>query len=369
MMKNRCLLSAVSLTVTLLAINANALELSEKPLTATVAVTSLQSKTMRAAAATKKVVLMNIQLTNKEKQTFFNSQHSLSSSAKVSQTSTPTNASVNMKSMPVLDQGKHGSCVTFANTGAIDALLKKGDYVSQLCHLNLGRYLKLNGYYPSGWNGSFGPWVLDQITRFGIMNTQDQKIYSCGGIKEYPIYDEEEIGIPVTLDEFKVRSKAVKTEKRVFLWQSILTIMDRIFDDEDNPYDADKVVLKIKQTLASSNPYEPTALITMGVFLPFSHCNMGACATYHAKNDTWALTSAIANDSNLGGHEMIITGYDDKATAIDNEGHVHTGLFTLRNSWGEEVGDHGDFYMTYDFFKRYVMEAQKLMMVHNKFLG
>jgi C1A family cysteine protease len=57
---------------------------------------------------------------------------------------------------------------------------------------------------------------------------------------------------------------------------------------------------------------------------------------------------------------MIITGYDNNATAIDTQGRVHKGLLTLRNSWGNKVGDQGDFYMSYDYFKALALEVQRI---------
>ncbi len=33
----------------------------------------------------------------------------------------------------------------------------------------------------------------------------------------------------------------------------------------------------------------------------------------------------------------------------------------IRNSWGDEVGDHGNYYMTYDFFKKFVMDIQDII--------
>lgn len=38
-----------------------------------------------------------------------------------------------MNSVPVLDQGSYGTCVTFATTAAMDAVLGLGDYISQQC--------------------------------------------------------------------------------------------------------------------------------------------------------------------------------------------------------------------------------------------
>jgi C1A family cysteine protease len=65
--------------------------------------------------------------------------------------------------------------------------------------------------------------------------------------------------------------------------------------------------------------------------------------------------------TDLGGHELVVTGYDDKAVAYDQEGRKHQGLLILRNSWSDEVGDHGEYYMSYDYFKMYVMEVQEII--------
>jgi len=32
----------------------------------------------------------------------------------------------------------------------------------------------------------------------------------------------------------------------------------------------------------------------------------------------------------------------------------------LRNSWSDQVGDQGDFYMSYTYFKAFLMEAQHI---------
>jgi C1A family cysteine protease len=44
------------------------------------------------------------------------------------------------------------------------------------------------------------------------------------------------------------------------------------------------------------------------------------------------------NDSPLGGHAVLIVGYDDVKR-----------LFKVRNSWGASWGDKGYFYMSYDY--------------------
>lgn len=65
---------------------------------------------------------------------------------------------------------------------------------------------------------------------------------------------------------------------------------------------------------------------------------------------------------------MIITGYDDNAIAVDADGQPHHGLLTLRNSWGEAVGDHGNFYMSYDYFKILAIEVQRIRSINTSIL-
>jgi len=50
------------------------------------------------------------------------------------------------------------------------------------------------------------------------------------------------------------------------------------------------------------------------------------------------MTMPCLHDSMLGGHAVLAVGYDDKKKH-----------FIVRNSWGEEWGDKGYFYMPYDF--------------------
>ena len=57
---------------------------------------------------------------------------------------------------------------------------------------------------------------------------------------------------------------------------------------------------------------------------------------------------------------MIIVGYDDDAVAVDQQGRKYQGLFTLRNSWGQSIGDKGNFYMSYDYFKTLADEVQRI---------
>lgn len=61
-------------------------------------------------------------------------------------------------------------------------------------------------------------------------------------------------------------------------------------------------------------------------------------------------------------HELLITGYDDDVQVRDDNGHTQQGIFTLRNSWSSLVGDNGNYYVTYDYFKFLALEAMALQI-------
>lgn len=263
----------------------------------------------------------------------------------------PSKIDLGMNDVPVLDQGNYGTCVTFASTAALDAALNEGDYISQLCQLQLGNYLEANGYNLSGWDGSLGRYVLSQIDAFGIVSKEKQKTMGCGGLTQYPAGKQPIPSGNINPEDFHQLSESI-SEK--ISWSPILDIfvaMDRI--------DTNKTMNDIKQALNEKDR------VTFGVLLlDFDLGMMGAVGTHNANLDTWVLTPEIARDIYLrpmfGGHEMVITGYDDDAVAVDDQGRQHKGLLTLRNSWGEKLGDKGNFYMSYDYFKVLVIEAQRI---------
>jgi len=351
-MKKTILRSAL-ITTLFFAPHLQAFELSKQAVHATVNLNMPNAN----GIAKKQITLMNIKLTAKEKETILQRlprKINFSNSGEL-----PAAVNLGMNKVPVLDQGQHGTCVTFASTAAVDALIGKGDYVSQLCSLELGAYFEEKGYMPSGWEGTFGPMVLDQLFRFGYVNQTNQRKNSCAGVFEYPATDEADTGKTLTLDEFKKQSENMvdKDNFPAWAWTPLLNVFDRFYNPLKDAEDIKRVLTNIKQSLANGHR------VTFGAFLMTSKvCNDIACASYHVKNDTWALTpSIVKNPVILGGHEMVITGYDDNAVASDAEGVKHTGLLILRNSWSQDAGDNGNYYMTYDYFMKLAIEAQKVM--------
>lgn len=345
-MRKRFTASLSILSAALLSANAFAIDMG-KPVKTQVLVT----KPGTTGTQKKDVMVMKVNLTPKQQRALFSFQpkKTLGKTSKL-----PPKAFVGMNDVPVLDQGRHGSCVTFATTAAIDAVIGKGDYVSQLCNLELGSYLENKGYMPSGWNGSFGPWILDQAMRFGIISKENQTTKSCAGVTEYPTYEWDNEGKEMSIDSFKEMSEDLGDR---MYWYPLMNEFQRFENQFADTDQAEKVLIQVKEALAKGNR------ATFGTFLAVNpYCSAGACASYNTKQDTWALTRDIELPPYFtAGHEMVIIGYDDDAIATDNDGKKHRGLLTLRNSWGSDVGDNGNFYMTYDYFMKFVGEVHVIV--------
>lgn len=276
----------------------------------------------------------------------------MSQSAK--KTSFPQKINLGMNNVPVLYQGHHGSCVTFAVTAAIDAIIGKGDYISQLCLLELGSSISKVSYYPSGWDGSWGRNVFNMLTIFGAINTENQHKYSCGGLTNYPIKDKNTSEMNET--DYKAYSEDLSDK---FTVKELLTIEEFIGHVED-AYDGKVVLNNVKAALNKGDR------VAFGTALVANLGVAGAMGQHTVANDTWLISDEIEQalkDPNimLAGHEMVIYGYDDNAISVDAEGKEHKGLLRLRNSWSEYIGDKGDFYMTYDYFRIFVLDASQLI--------
>ncbi len=284
--------------------------------------------------------------------------------------SLPSAMSLGMNGVPVLDQGRHGTCVTFAVTGALDAALGEqartsgDDHFSPLCSLELGSTLEKqspvdkNGEhtYPSGWDGSWASIVLDQIKTHGFITKKYQHSSGCAGVRQYPLMVESDHGKAMAVGDFDSHSeKASGLASYKLIMNSNDAFTPRV--------DTSVVLEKVKTAIATSHR------VTFGTLLDVDQGYNGALGKYKTNNDTWILTPAIAEDAKKGsieaGHEMIIIGYDDNAEATGPKGEKHKGVLTLRNSWGKRAGDQGNYYMTYDHFKTLVLEAAEFVPVQS----
>lgn len=260
----------------------------------------------------------------------------------------PSKRKLQMNNVPVLDQGRHGTCVTFATTAAFDAAWGKGDYISQLCNLTLGNYLEEYMGQPSGWKGSIGVIVLNQMQRYGIIDKDSQHNTGCGGLTEYPREDKDEHGGIMPMAEFVCRHTVLPD---TLSWHPVLTVEDAY---DPAGFDPDKVLDDTRAAIASGHR------VTIGVLVDKDAGGRGgAVAKRKKKYDTWALNDTIIDDVREGrvhtGHALIVTGYKDKEK-IDGQ----KGVLFIRNSWGDKAGNKGNYYMTYDYFKLMVHEVNRI---------
>src|SRR3990167_7576963 len=264
-----------------------------------------------------------------------------------------------MNGVPVLDQGVHGSCVTFAATAAVDAAFRLGDGISQLCQLELGSYLEKVSYAPSGWDGSFGHIVLNQMSVFGVVSKKLQFSEGCGGLKVYPDTNPDTPENQITPDEFFALQKSKLSFDPNFFWYPILHA-NHAFNHENDAVDFNKVLEHVKSSIDLGD-----RVVFGSLLVSVDDGVAGAVGKYRVANDSWILTDKLRKDmentKEFAGHEMVITGYDDDASVTDSDGKVHKGLFTIRNSWSRYVGDHGNFYMSYEYFTNLVIEAHHII--------
>lgn len=264
----------------------------------------------------------------------------------------PRSIQLGMNEVPVLDQGEHGTCMTFAGTAALDAALGKGDYVSQLCQLDLNQYLHNNAFVKRGWDSGWGQDVFTHITMFGIVPKSVQTAGGCVGRIAYPLSGGD-IGDELSVFDFHQISEPIQAYGISF---DPLILKEQI---NSNVIDRDRILLQIKRILLQGER-ATCSVILMG---QMRHDD-SPTGSHHVMNDAWVLLPHMQEELNLDedvtGHAFVITGYDDDAIAIDGSGQFHRGLLTLRNSWGDRVGDQGDFYMSYSYFKAMVLEAHHI---------
>lgn len=320
-----------------------------------------------SSSSAKRIVLMKIELNKDAKDNLAKvaNQPAKPMLRAATSTATPASTQLAMNNVPVLDQGYHGSCVTFADSAALDAILGKTQYVSELCNLSLGSYLEAEAKknnaeeYPSGWDGSLNFIVLGQMKQYGIISTTYQKQYGCGGatlLKEYPAYDENNTGTPMPASEFTRHSEMVMQNN--IDWRYVVNPEDAF----SNRTNMEKALEDVKKSLANGHRVVIGTLLDVNGNLGSVN---GADGHYHnVKNDAWIINGQIRRDlaaRNVNaGHAMVITGYDDNAVITGSDGTQHVGVLTLRNSWTSRAGDNGDYYMSYEYFKMMVFEVEEL---------
>ncbi len=281
----------------------------------------------------------------------------------------PSEVNLTMNGVPVLDQGLYGTCVTFAVTAAIDAQINKGDYISQLCLLQLSNSVTQNTYWHSLWEGSSIRILLSYISQYGIITTDDQQKGYCNKVKTYPAtFDGKYLKHKMSPSEYHAHSVNIFKNYRIepqilFKFTHVYSMggdSDRILtigNNSDGWVTPEESFAATRKSIAEGNR------VILEFLFKGNHMRVGIKNT---DNDTWFASnelksafSALQHLSDAEGwyyHQVVIYGYDDNLTVQNAAGETQTGVFYVRNSWGEE----GPEYMTYDYFKLMALEATSI---------
>ena len=111
-----------------------------------------------------------------------------------------------------------------------------------------------------------------------------------------------------------------------------------------NNYTTD--LLAIKQNLAQGAP------VVIGLMVG------GSFMTNMNGKELWIPTRSDYNMNGFGGHALCVIGYDDYKTKSE-------GAFQIMNSWGEDWGKKGFFWIRYSDFKHFNREAYGLYSMGN----
>jgi hypothetical protein len=215
-----------------------------------------------------------------------------------------------MDKVPPLNQGDQGTCVTFSSTAAIDAIIGKGDFISQQCSLSLD--LGMGNDY---WDGAYEPSdVIDPVVKYGVVS-------HAGCPYKYP-----DTSSKLATDKYK---KITDVEASLVVSKVHTTFYPKanLADVRNSINRGHRVLMSFYISGSDSEAVRGFDIQVDGI--PYTG-GLWACSQGDSSN--YCVTSAA-------GHEVVVIGYDDTQK-----------LLKIRNSWGIGFGENGDYYMTYTFF-------------------
>jgi C1A family cysteine protease len=214
-----------------------------------------------------------------------------------------------------LNQGQQGSCVAWAAAYGARSIMQSRE----------------SGNDPN--SSTFSPaFLYNQIALEGCQGsylTEAMKVMQSTGTAPYN-------DMPYTDQDCSARPNSMQLKKAE---EFRITGSSRLTGGR-NGEDATKVdLLAVKQHLSQGAP----VVIGMMVGGTFMQNMMG--------KEMWQSTDSDQNMSGFGGHAMCVIGYDDFKYA------KNMGGFQIMNSWGEEWGNKGVAWVSYDDFEIFVKEA------------
>ena len=269
----------------------------------------------------------------------------------------PTSTQLGMNAVPIFDQGNWENSALYAIVAGLDALRGEGDYYSVACSIMLGEFINHHG-------DEQGQDIFRDLARakeFGLVTKAQQHQSGCAGVMDDNALDKN-TPPSISLEDFHLRSSPLN-ESGLSFSRTLLDVPQWLLQEKPS----NSVLERVKTSLYYGNR------VLLATLVPVLNDDLGLVGIYQQKQDAWVMTPRLEQLSKFneltlpagyfGLYAMVVTGYDDQAIAVDKEGHPHQGLLTLRHSWGEDVGDQGNFYMSYDYFNVFVVQLTELMQL------
>lgn len=226
--------------------------------------------------------------------------------------SLPRSASLRDFAPTPLHQGSQGSCVGWASAYAARTILEARSTGQKPNAVTFSPAFLYNQIHLDDCNGAYMLDAMQSMQKKGALPFSEFR------------YDESSCAnYPDRTDLQQAQSFRIKGFNRLTLGA------------EDYTPD----LTAIKQNLAQGAPVVIGAMVG-GTFMD------GMIG-----RDTWVPSRSDYAMRDFGGHAMCVIGYDD-----DKKG----GAFQIMNSWGQDWGDNGFFWMRYTDFSQFVREAYGL---------
>lgn len=216
------------------------------------------------------------------------------------------------------NQGQQGSCVAWASAYAARTILEAQRTTSEPNNVRFSPSFLYNQIALDGCQGSYLPEALKVMQNKGLVE------YNAFPYNDQDCSTKPSNELMANAQNFKING-----------YQRLSGGPDGTNADAIN-------MLAIKQNIAQGAP----VVIGMMVGGTFMQDMMG--------KDNWVPSDADYNMTGFGGHAMCVVGYDDYRFASN------MGGFQIMNSWGEEWGNRGFAWVSYDDFAHFCKEAYGL---------
>lgn len=229
----------------------------------------------------------------------------------------PASVDLRDKFTPIMDQGYLGSCTANAGAGMVQYFQKKafGSYTEMS-----RRFIYKVTRNLLHWRGDTGATLrstMGALTLFGAP-PDDYWPYDGSPADQPPgnTFDEEPTAFCYSFGQSYQAIKYVRL---------------------------DQPSLSAAELLNAVKTYVKNGLPSMFGFTCYE-------SLYQSKTNGGNIPFPCATESIVGGHAIVIAGYDDKhATTNTTCGHKTTGAFLIRNSWGTDWGEEGYGWFPYEY--------------------